>query len=70
LNQAGETRLTIFNLMGQTVRTLLEGEMPAGERVIVWDGRDDAGKIVPGGTYYYRLQSNGQAQTKGLMFLK
>jgi predicted phosphodiesterase len=70
LTHAAPTKLIIFNIMGQAVRTLFAGEMTAGERVIEWDGRDDAGLIVPSGTYYYRLESGGEAKTRGLMFLK
>ena len=67
---AGPAKLTIFNLRGQPVRTLLEGQMPEGEREIVWDARDDTGAIVSSGTYYYRLESGGQAETRGLVFLR
>jgi hypothetical protein len=56
--------------MGQPVRTLFVGEMAAGERVIEWDARDDAGVLVPSATYIYRLESGGEVQSKGLMFLK
>lgn len=70
ITQAAPTKLVIFNLLGQPVRTLLEGEIAAGERVVQWDARDDAGVQVPSGTYVYRLESGGEVQSKGLMFLK
>ncbi|MGH7492560.1 MAG: metallophosphoesterase [bacterium] len=70
LAEAGPTTLLIVNSMGQTVRTLVHEEMPAGERVIEWDARDDAGALVASGTYVYRLESSGEVQSKGLVFLK
>jgi hypothetical protein len=70
LTKAAPTKLTILNLMGQPVRTLFVGELAAGERVIEWDGRDDAGALVPSASYIYRLESGGEVQSKGLMFLK
>jgi hypothetical protein len=70
LAEAGPTTLVIVNSMGQTVRTLVHEELPAGERVIAWDARDDAGALVASGTYVYRLESGGEVQSKGLMFLK
>jgi hypothetical protein len=70
LVKAAPTKLVILNLLGQPVRTLYEGEMAAGERVIEWDARDDAGVVVPSGVYIYRLESGDEAHSKGLMFMK
>jgi hypothetical protein len=70
LTKAAPTKLVILNLLGQPVRTLYEGEMTAGERTIEWDARDDTGIVVPSGVYIYRLESGGEAHSKGLMFMK
>jgi hypothetical protein len=70
LTKAAPTKLVILNLLGQPVRTLFAGEMTAGEQVISWDARDDAGLPVPSGAYVYRLKSGGEVQSKALMFLK
>jgi hypothetical protein len=70
LTKAASTKLVVLNLMGQPVRTLFVGEMAAGERVMEWDARDDAGLPVPSGAYVYRLESGGEVQSKALMFLK
>jgi hypothetical protein len=71
LSEAGPVKLTIFNLQGHRVRTLFEGGMPADQPMTIqWDARNDAGELVPSGTYYYRLEFNGQTQTKGLVFMR
>ncbi|MFZ5433379.1 MAG: FlgD immunoglobulin-like domain containing protein [Calditrichota bacterium] len=52
---AGTVRLTLFNLLGQEIRTLYCGSSPAGMITLQWDGTTDAGMPVPSGTYIYRL---------------
>jgi len=70
LEKAARVRLSVINLMGQTVRILSEGELSAGAHAIEWDGRNQAGAIVPAGTYLLRLDNGKQAQIKKLMMVK
>jgi flagellar hook assembly protein FlgD len=44
--------------------------MEAGEHSLSWDGRNDAGSIVPAGTYLLRLDTGNQTQIKKLMMVK
>ena len=53
---SGFTTLTIFNSLGQTVRTLVRKNLPAGEYDVVWDSRNRNGEPVSSGVYLYRLQ--------------
>ncbi|MGH7456533.1 MAG: FlgD immunoglobulin-like domain containing protein, partial [bacterium] len=55
LNERQRVQLVIYDVTGQRVRTLLEGELPAGEQAISWDGRDQQGKAVASGVYFYEL---------------
>jgi flagellar hook assembly protein FlgD len=48
--------LRIYNLLGQVVRTLQQAPAPAGYHQVLWDGRDDQGRLVAGGIYLYRLR--------------
>jgi head-tail adaptor len=56
---ASRGSLRIFDVAGRHVRTLLDGELSAGQAVIRWDGRDDQGREVAGGVYFARLRAGG-----------
>lgn len=58
---AGPTRLTLHDLAGRRVRTLVAGDWPAGEHQVVWDGTDDGGAALPSGVYLARLVGAGGA---------
>ncbi len=70
MKEAGAVHLSIYNLQGQLVRTLIAGEMAAGQHHLQWDGRDQRGRLVPSGTYFYKLRVNGFEQTKKMMLTK
>jgi len=55
-------RLTVYNLLGRKVRTLLHKEIPAGTHSGFWDGRDRDGAAMPSGIYIIRLESQNQNQ--------
>ncbi|MEJ2634031.1 MAG: FlgD immunoglobulin-like domain containing protein [Calditrichia bacterium] len=67
---SGHVRLGIFNSLGQKVRTLVSREMPAGKYEIEWDGKDDHGKSLPSGIYFYRLQTGAHSQTNKMLLLR
>jgi hypothetical protein len=56
---AGRVTLTIHNVNGQVVRSLVDAEYPAGPAVAVWDGMDDAGKGLATGIYFAKLSAGG-----------
>ena len=72
LAQNGPVELTIYNVRGQKVRTLLNGaHYTAGQlHTIRWNGTNEAGHRVSSGTYFYRLTANGQTQIKKMLFLR
>ena len=67
--QAGWVQLAVFNVLGQPVRTLVQGEQPAGVHRVVWDGRDGTGQGVAAGVYISRLITPGQVQCGKMMLL-
>ncbi|MDZ7268604.1 MAG: hypothetical protein ONB48_12780 [candidate division KSB1 bacterium] len=69
-NEAVPVEVTIFNLQGQVVRRLFGGRQAPGMHRVVWDGRSDAGVLVPTGTYQYRLQAGGFTDSKRLVVVK
>jgi len=65
-----ETRLTIFDIRGRVIRTMLEGSYPPGRHEAVWNGRDDSGRTVSSGVYMYRLTVDRQTITRKMLLLK
>jgi flagellar hook assembly protein FlgD len=63
-------RLEVFNLLGQTVRTLVDGPVAAGTHTVVWDGRDDVRRELGSGIYLYRLQAGDRVATRAMVLLK
>jgi len=62
--------LRIYNVRGQLVRTLVNENTPAGNQVVVWDGRNDEGREVSSGIYFYRLNAGQFTDTKKMVLLK
>jgi len=54
-NQQGMVNLTIYNLLGERVRTLVHGPTPGGVYRARWNGKDERLKEVPSGTYFFQL---------------
>jgi len=68
-------RLSVYNALGQEIRTLFDGESEPGTREVRWDGRTSAGAWVPSGAYFYRITIEGAdgsrfAAHKGMMLIK
>lgn len=70
LPQAGRVTLQIFNIQGQTVRTLVDTYEPAGYHTVIWDGTDGSGRMVSSGVYFYRMTSGTFAATRKMVLLK
>jgi len=56
LPATAETRLEIYDLLGQHVRTLVQQQQPAGRHSVAWNGRDEQGRAVAAGVFLYRLR--------------
>jgi hypothetical protein len=70
LHQSGPASVRVYDVAGRTVRTLLAGVQPAGERVLAWDGRDDNGSQLGAGVYMLRLDAAGHSETRALRLVK
>ena len=62
--------LTIYNIIGQEIRTLANELQPAGNKSVLWDGRDNRGLIVQSGVYIYVFQVRDQIQSGKIVYLK
>jgi hypothetical protein len=69
LREAGRAMLQVFDVNGRLVRTLVEGQLEAGEHVAEWNGRYDGGAAAPAGFYFYRMTAPGYRQTMKMVML-
>jgi hypothetical protein len=67
---ASEVRLTIFNALGQEIRTLVNGRQSPGLKSVVWDGKNDLGQPVNSGIYFYTLKAGERVQTKKMLLMR
>ncbi len=58
------TRLEIFNSLGELVITLIDGSLSQGEYKIEWNGKTELGEVSPSGIYFYRLISGEKSMIK------
>lgn len=70
LPRTSDITLTIYNVLGQEVKRLVEGTFTAGDHSVVWDGRDNAGRVVSSGVYFYRLTAENFMTEKKMLLLK
>jgi C1A family cysteine protease len=67
---SGRVSLKIYNLSGQEVRTLIDEDKRKGEYEVLWDGKDNSGKNVASGIYFYHIRAKNFAETKKMVLLK
>jgi hypothetical protein len=70
LPQNSEVKLAIYNVLGQKVRTLLEGKVEAGYHEVLWDGLNDSGNQIASGIYIYRFEADDFLKTMKMIMLK
>ena len=71
LPQAADVELTVYNVVGQPVRTLVAEYQSAGHYAVEWDATDDSGHSLSSGMYFYRLQAGGEfREVKKMLLLK
>jgi hypothetical protein len=65
-----EVSLTVYDILGRQVRTLVSETLPIGEHPVWWDGRDDQGAQMTSGVYLYELKSGLDRQVRRMVLLK
>ena len=70
LPESGQVKLEIYNIKGQKVKTLLDCYMSPGRSEMLWNSKDDNGKRVSSGVYFYLLQTPTKHLTKKMLLLK
>jgi hypothetical protein len=64
------TRVAVYNLAGRRIRILVDGAKTAGDHIVTWDGRDESGRVVPSGVYFYRIEVAGFSRQMKMVLLK
>jgi len=62
--------LSVYNMLGQKVTTLVNEVVPAGEHQAEWDGANQSGNRVASGIYFYRLEAGDHSVVKKMVLLK
>lgn len=70
LPQSSHVEISIYNIYGQRIKTLVNSDQPTGSYEIIWDGKDSAGREVSSGIYFYRMQTDSFQETRRMTLLK
>ena len=70
LPERSPVSLVVYNLLGQRVRTLVEETKEAGFHQVRWDGRDEWGRTVASGIYFYHMRAGPYSEGKKMTLLK
>jgi hypothetical protein len=70
LSKRAPVVLEIRNMLGQKVRTLVDGEQNTGQHAAMWDGLDEAGRAAASGVYFYTLKTAEFTATRKLMLTR
>ncbi len=68
--KSAHTRIEVFNILGQKIKTLVNEYLGPGRKRVEWDGTDSRGNTVASGVYLYRMTANDFTETKKMMLMK
>ena len=70
LSENSDVKITIYDMLGREVKTLINKTQDAGSRSVIWNATDDYGKPVSAGIYLYQIQAGEYISTKKMVLLK
>jgi hypothetical protein len=70
LPTSAKVMLGVFNLSGQKVAVLANGNQDAGNHIVDWTGEDDTNNPLPSGIYLYQLRTNDVTLIKKMLFVR
>ena len=65
-----KVNISIYNVLGQEIKTLVNGVKEYGYHSVTWDGRNDLGKDMSSGVYFARITSKGFTKTRKMLLVK
>ena len=63
----GMVKLEVFNVAGRRVASVESGPFAAGWHELAFNGRDEAGRLLPSGMYFYRLDTGGETRSSRMV---
>ena len=69
LARSAHVNLTVYNILGQRIRTLVDQMQAAGQFRVAWDGANDLGVPAPAGLYLYQMQADDYTETKKMLLI-
>lgn len=70
LPKDAQVNLSVYNVLGQHVTTLVNEMQRAGRQTVTWDGTDASGVSVASGVYFYKIRAGDYSNTKKMLLLK
>jgi hypothetical protein len=70
LPSAGRAEIRVYDAEGRLIRTLMDENRPAGLHSVRWDGRDEAGRAMASGVYFYTLTAPGVDENRRMILVK
>lgn len=70
LAKPAEVNVIIYNINGQVVKQFQQGRLNGGQHQVLWNGRDEIGRVVPTGVYFYRVMAGNKSQTRRMILVR
>jgi hypothetical protein len=68
--QQTNVNVTVYNVKGEKVKTLVNSALNSGTHTVVWDGEDDNQNAVASGVYFYKVRTENSTAVKKIMMIK
>lgn len=66
----GQVTLTVYNVLGQEIRTLVDAHQAAGSYTVMWDSKDAGGRDLTSGIYFYTLKAGDYTETRKMVLMR
>ncbi len=70
LAEPSQVIIEVYNIKGEKVKTLVDGEYAAASHTITWNGDDNSGKSVSSGVYFYKMKAGSYTSTRKMILMK
>ncbi len=70
LPEDSDVKITLWNISGKMINTLVDDKFQGGEHSLEWTGNDSDGNLVPPGIYFYQLETDDETITSKMLFIK